>query len=254
MSQLPSPDTQRGQRSVRTTSRTQRRLAAKHGTESRNAGEIRSRQKTSRASILWFAIPVLVLFCAFLLLNVSKSGMERRLIKNEEERQAAHARIVRNHPLEYRELIETAAEENNLKPSFVAAIIMNESSFRADATSSVGARGLMQVMENTAGWIAEKLYETGSYSFDNMYDPVTNIRYGTWYLDFLSKRFGGDPIVVACAYHTGQGAVANWLNNSDYSSDGRTLTLDKLPDGPTKQYAERVIRAYAIYEQLYYAR
>lgn len=151
----------------------------------------------------------------------------------------------------YQSLIERYAAEYNLRPAFVAAIIRNESSFRTDAESSVGARGLMQLMPDTAEWIAGKIGDS-NYSFDHLYDAETNIRYGCWYLNYLSKLFRGDAVLVSSAYHAGQTTVTRWLSDKSISSDGVTIPVDKLPDGPTKQYAGRVTTSYGIYEVLLY--
>lgn len=151
----------------------------------------------------------------------------------------------------YQSLIERYAAEYNLRPAFVAAIIRNESSFRTDAESSVGARGLMQLMPDTAEWIAGKIGDS-NYSFDHLYDAETNIRYGCWYLNYLSKLFRGDAVLVSSAYHAGQTTVTRWLSDKNISSDGVTIPVDKLPDGPTKQYAGRVTTSYGIYEALLY--
>ena len=151
----------------------------------------------------------------------------------------------------YQPLIERYAAEYNLRPAFVAAIIRNESSFRTDAESSVGARGLMQLMPDTAEWIAGKIGDS-NYSFDHLYDAETNIRYGCWYLNYLSKLFRGDAVLVSSAYHAGQTTVTRWLSDKGISSDGVTIPVDKLPDGPTKQYAGRVTTSYGIYEALLY--
>ena len=148
-------------------------------------------------------------------------------------------------------MIERNAEKNNLSPAFVAAIILNESSFQSAAESSVGARGLMQLMPETAEWIAAKIRLQG-YAFERMYDPESNILFGCWYLNYLSSLFHGDPVCVACAYHAGQGQVTGWLSDSRYSTDGVTLDLSRMPEGPTKTYAGRVIRAYGIYQTLYF--
>lgn len=151
----------------------------------------------------------------------------------------------------YQALIEQYANANNLQPAYVAAIIRNESSFRTDAESSVGARGLMQLMPDTAEWIAGKL-GIRSFQFADMYDAETNIRFGTWYLNYLSKLFRGDPVLVTAAYHAGQTTVTQWLSNRSISPDGRTIPLENLMDGPTKTYAERVTQAYGIYQALLY--
>lgn len=177
--------------------------------------------------------------------------MQAYLKQRADEREAAHQRVVDSHPIYYKDLIEQYAAENNLKPAFVAAIILNESSFRTDAESSVGARGLMQLMPDTAEWIAGKL-NMDYFHFDFMYDAEMNIRFGTWYLGYLSRLFRGDPVSVASAYHAGQGTVTRWLSDESKTRDGVSLNLDSLSDGPTKTYAGRVTQAYAIYEALYY--
>ena len=177
--------------------------------------------------------------------------MQAYLKQRADQREAAYQRVVDSHPIYYKDLIEQYAAENNLKPAFVAAIILNESSFRTNAESSVGARGLMQLMPDTAEWIAGKL-DMDYFHFDFMYDAEMNIRFGTWYLGYLSRLFRGDPVSVASAYHAGQGTVTRWLSDESKTRDGVSLNLDSLSDGPTKTYAGRVTQAYAIYEALYY--
>ena len=156
------------------------------------------------------------------------------------------------YPLQYRDLIIQAAGEYNLSPSLVAAVIRNESSFRPAAESSVGAKGLMQLMPDTADWIAKKI-NMDSYRQDMLYDPETNIHLGCWYLSFLSSQFSGNPFCVVCAYHAGQNEVKAWLANPVYSTDGLSLIEEQLPDDwPTKQYARRVTRDYGIYQEKYF--
>ena len=186
-----------------------------------------------------------------MVLLAAQGLMQAYLKQRADEREAAYRRVVDSHPIYYKDLIEQYAAENNLKPAFVAAIILNESSFRTDAESSVGARGLMQLMPDTAEWIADKL-DMDYFHFDFMYDAEMNIRFGTWYLGYLSRLFRGDPVSVASAYHAGQGTVTRWLSDESKTRDGVSLNLDSLSDGPTKTYAGRVTQAYAIYEALYY--
>lgn len=161
-------------------------------------------------------------------------------------KEANHKKVLAEHPLAYSDLIVQYAAANNLEPAFVSAIIMAESSYRRDAESSVGARGLMQLMPDTAKWIAGKLNEGDTYTFERMFDPETNIRFGTWYLNFLAERFLGDPVLVASAYHAGQGEVQNMVSAG-------AQTLNDLPDGPTKNYARKVTTAYGIYQNLYFS-
>ena len=167
-------------------------------------------------------------------------------------RAVAEQKLVNNHPYQYRELIEREAAANNLHPAFVAAIVLNESSFNPKAESDVGARGLMQMMPDTAEWVHGKMGLKDEYNFDQMYDAETNVHYACWYLAFLSERFHNDPILVSAAFHAGQNTVQNWLNDSRYSADSQTISLAQMAEGPTKTYATRVLKAYATYRRLYY--
>ena len=215
-----------------------------------------ARKKAARRRASWrmpsWLAALLITSCALLAVSFTAQGLMRAwLHRQAEQRAAEQAAIDRNYPLLYRDLITEYAEEYNLRPAFVAAIIRNESSFRPEAESSVGARGLMQLMPATAEWIAHKLKVEG-YAFERMYDPASNIRFGCWYLNYLSGLFRGDPVCVVCAYHAGQSEIASWLSDRAISDDGLTMALDRLPEGPTKTYAERVTRDDGIYEKKYF--
>lgn len=208
------------------------------------------RQESAKLPI-WITASIIGGLILCLALFAAKNLMEAYLYQRQTEREAAYQKVVDAHPIYYMDLIELYASENNLQPAFVAAIILNESSFRTTAESSVGARGLMQLMPDTAEWIAGKLGDS-YYSFDHMLDAEQNIRYGSWYLGYLSRLFRGDPVTVASAYHAGQSAVSAWLSDSSISPDGLRLDLDSMKDGPTKSYAGRVTQDYAIYHALFY--
>ncbi len=215
-----------------------------------------ARKKRSGRRVTWMLPAWLVFsltFAFFVLLGcITAQAMMSAYLTRQAEQHAAEERAIWNrYPLEYQPLVEKYAADYNLQPAFVAAIILNESSFDPLAVSSVGARGLMQLMPDTAEWVAGKL-KVNSYTFDRMWDPESNIRFGCWYLNYLSSLFRGDPVCVACAYHAGQGTVTSWLSDPLISSDGITLSLDRLIDGPTKTYAGRVTKAYGIYQVLYY--
>ncbi len=187
--------------------------------------------------------------------------MQAYLVTEENKRVAAYEAILSNYHVTeqadgslrvtWQEEIERYAAQYNLQPAFVTAIIRQESSFRTNAESSVGARGLMQMMPDTAEWIAGKL-DDDAYTFDSMWEGETNIRYGCWYLGYLSRLFHGDPVLVSAAYHAGQTTVTQWLSDPNRSADGISLDVDRLSDGPTKQYIGRVTQTYGIYQSLLY--
>ncbi len=198
-------------------------------------------------------VVIMALYAAYML-------QRAYLVRKEEERITAYQAILSNYHVTESEgrnvvtwqaIIEKYAAQYNLQPAFVTAIIRNESSFRTNAESGIGARGLMQMMPSTAEWIAGKL-DDSHYDFDDMWDAETNIRYGCWYLGYLSDLFGGDPLLVACAYHAGQGEVRSWLGDRSISLDGKTVPMENIPIEETKTYAGRVTRAYGIYQTLLY--
>ena len=189
----------------------------------------------------------LLLIVAILALMMTRGSLHR-LRAQREEAAAEYDRLVARHTVRYREWIEKYARENGIEPAYVAAVILRESSYDPRATSSVGARGLMQVMENTFDYVRRNLGE--STTFDDMYDPETNIRYGCWYLGYLSRMFDGDPIEMACAYHAGPNNVKLWIMN--YAADQQNLRLEEIPMEDTRYYAGKVYDAYAIYFQHYY--
>ena len=199
----------------------------------------------------WLSV-LLVSFCVVLVSAFTAQFLMNAYLTRRQEIHLAEQRAIdERYPLHYADIIRDTALEYKLAPALVAAVILNESSFNHKAVSSVGAYGLMQLMPDTAEWIAHKL-RISDYRFDMMDDPETNIRFGCWYLNYLSGLFNADPYCVVCAYHAGQGEVSSWLANPLYSSDHKTLIRNNLPEGPTKQYAGRVTRDYGIYQAKYY--
>ncbi len=152
------------------------------------------------------------------------------------------------YPLEYEDLIEEYASLYELDPYFVAAVINTESGFRADAVSSAGATGLMQLMPETAEWIAGKL-DDKNLDAQNLTDPQTNIEMGCWYLNFLKERFDSNLPVMMAAYNAGHNKVKSWLEDAQYSSDGKNLTSIPYPE--TENYVKKVTKAYDEYKKRY---
>jgi soluble lytic murein transglycosylase len=101
------------------------------------------------------------------------------------------------------------AHNYDLNPALLAAVIDQESKFNADAKSSAGAIGLMQLQPATAKGIAIR---TGGSKFvlSDLYNPEINVRYGAWYLHHLLQKYGGDEKVALAAYNAGQENVDRW--------------------------------------------
>jgi soluble lytic murein transglycosylase len=154
----------------------------------------------------------------------------------------------KNYPLIYRECILAYSKEYQLDPYLVAAVIKTESNFKAKAASRKSAKGLMQLMDDTSKWISVQL-KIKEFNLDTIYDPESNIRFGTWYLGYLSKKYNGNTKLILAAYNGGMGNVSNWLTNPEYSKDG--ANLDYIPFKETENYVKKVNVNYNIYKYLY---
>ncbi|MDD2621393.1 MAG: lytic transglycosylase domain-containing protein [Syntrophomonadaceae bacterium] len=152
------------------------------------------------------------------------------------------------YPQPHSELIFQFAGEHNVDPYLVFAIIRAESKYETSAQSPVGARGLMQIMPETAAWIAS---QQGISEFDplQLHDPELNISFGCWYLNNLNQEFDGKLPVVLAAYNAGRGKVKEWIVNEQW--DGSTAELDKIPFDETREYVKSVLKNYEAYQAIY---
>ena len=151
-----------------------------------------------------------------------------------------------NYPVNYLEEIQKYSNEYGVDPKVVLAIMRVESNFKTDATSKVNAKGLMQVLPDTAKHVA-KLLNIDVNSID-LNDAETNIKIGTYYIKYLMQNFSNKDTVYA-AYNGGIGNVNTWLKDSKYSSDG--VSLYNIPSSETKHYVNKVNKALKAYEILY---
>ncbi len=156
--------------------------------------------------------------------------------------------LYNNYPIKYEALVEKYSSENNIDKFLIYAIIRVESNFKSDAVSNVGARGLMQIMEETFEWIRFRLGDSEELSYDAMFDAEQNIRYGCYLVGYLTRYFENQDAAI-CAYHAGVGSVDSWLSNSEYSKDG--VRLDKVPTSDTNHYLSKVNKALYYYHKLY---
>ena len=147
------------------------------------------------------------------------------------------------YPLYYQTEIEKHAKAYGLDPLFVAAVIRQESGFRATAHSNVGAIGLMQLMPTTGRWAAAKM-GMRQFKDDQLEDAGTNIRIGCWYLNYLFQKFR-DPAKVLAAYNGGEGNVNYWG-----TLKGEPLAFAYAE---TQTYVAQCLRAYKRYQELYQA-
>lgn len=150
------------------------------------------------------------------------------------------------YPLRYEEYILEYTKEYNLDEYLVMALIKAESNYIYDAHSGV-ATGLMQITDETATWIAEKM--SIEFSKADIKNPKININMGCYYLRYLLDYYTQDQTLALCAYNAGMGNVNKWLSDKEYSKDGKVL--NKIPFEETRQYIEKIGKYKEIYTFLY---
>ena len=153
------------------------------------------------------------------------------------------------YPRRFDSVVETYAAEYQMDPLLIYTFIRTESSFDPRAESDVGARGLMQMTEETFEWIKSKLAPDEELTFDDLYDPDCAVRFGAYYLRLCLDRYGGDVATAAAAYHSGWGTVDGLLAHEDYTGDGKTLP--SFPYSRMNHYVEKILRCYQRYTELY---
>lgn len=144
-------------------------------------------------------------------------------------------------PTPYGETISAVAAENNLSPALLYALIKAESNFDAEALSAKGAKGLMQLMDETAAWCGSK----AGLPAGNLLNPEENIALGAYYMGYLLSLYQGEETCALAAYNAGQGRVNSWLRDSRYSADGKTLHTIPFPE--TEKYVKKI----RVYKKIY---
>ena len=142
------------------------------------------------------------------------------------------------YPLHYDAIVRGHARNYRLDPALLAGVIYAESKFDANARSSSGAIGLMQLLPDTAKGIA--LHTGGSrFRVSDLDDPEINVRYGSWYLRHLLDKYGDERTALA-AYNAGQDNVDRWR------AEGKGIAF-----GETRHYVKRVEHLKTLYRRGY---
>ena len=153
------------------------------------------------------------------------------------------------YPRKYSEYVTYYADKYEMDPLLVYAIIRTESGFDPSAHSNADAVGLMQITETAFHWLHAKLAPAEDLSFESLYDPETNIRFGCYYWACCLERYDQDISTAAASYFSGWTTVDTLLQDSTYSSDG--VTLHTFPYDGMEQYVHKILKNYEAYQKLY---
>ncbi len=148
-------------------------------------------------------------------------------------------------PMPLKEMVEHYSEKQQIDPALTYAVIRRESAFMADARSSVGALGLMQIMPGTAKRVARfmNLPYGGKYS---LLSADTNLNLGTSYLSQMLKRLDSQPVLATAAYNAGPNRVLDWLPQNEPLEAVRWI--ETIPFTETREYVSNVLTYAVIYQ------
>jgi soluble lytic murein transglycosylase len=147
-------------------------------------------------------------------------------------------------PLQDASVIRTQAAAKDLDPALIAAVIYAETKFEP-RTSSAGALGLMQILPETALYLA-RLSGGNSFTTADLATPAVNVAYGAYYLRYLLNHYDGNEMLAVAAYNAGLANVDRWV-----AREGGSLTVAEIPFPETQAYVERVLEAQREYRATY---
>jgi len=156
--------------------------------------------------------------------------------------------LTKDYPVVYRAELLRSAKQLKIDPRFLLAIMKQESSFRANAKSPAAARGLLQLVFDTA----IKYNKKAGYANlqpDDLYLPSVNIAIGSTYIADLKDQFGGLYEAIAASYNGGEDNAARWLNRSKPKDAG--IFTSEVGFAETKNYVYKVMSNYRVYRELY---
>jgi soluble lytic murein transglycosylase len=158
-----------------------------------------------------------------------------------------HAVRDRGLPLSETSVIRQQAAEKHLDPALIAAVIFAETKFDP-RPSAAGAEGLMQILPDTAYFIAH-LSGGSRFTAADLATPQINVAYGSYYLRYLLNHYDGDEMLAVAAYNAGLANVDSWEEQA--RAAGRPLTVAAIPFPETRAYVQRVLEAQRDYRATY---
>lgn len=138
---------------------------------------------------------------------------------------------------------EIGVFERRIDPVVVLSLIRQESAFNPNAKSSVGARGLMQLMPQTAKSLQKRV------RVEDLKNPEINIRLGVEYLKRLLVKYNGNLVFTLAAYNAGENRVKRWVTDVFPSTDPLVM-IEAIPFKETKQYVQLIYRNIFFYRLL----
>jgi soluble lytic murein transglycosylase len=151
-------------------------------------------------------------------------------------------------PVPYQDaVVDATGSADHLDPALLYAVMREESGYRADVRSVTGARGLLQLMPETAERLARQT-ALPAFDADDLFRPDVNIRLGAVYLEDLLRHFSGRTSAAVGSYNAGPQRVTQWLATAQADDDE---WVEAIPFDETREYVKRVLRSVHAYRVLY---
>ncbi|MEO8134684.1 MAG: transglycosylase SLT domain-containing protein [Betaproteobacteria bacterium] len=145
----------------------------------------------------------------------------------------------------HKDALQQAAKQTGVDEALIFGLVRQESRFRADAVSSAGAVGLMQLMPPTARWVAKQLGQV-DYRPSQIGDVATNARFGTFYFKYWLERFDNLSLLAVAGYNAGPGRAQAWRGARPLEG---AIYAETIPFNETRDYVKRVLANAMVYSR-----
>jgi soluble lytic murein transglycosylase len=153
-----------------------------------------------------------------------------------------------SYPLAFQDQLKRVNLPKKVPWELVYAIMRQESEFKPWITSRVGARGLMQVMPETANEVCQSRKQSPP-ALNTLYRPEVCVQYGAWHLEDLMNRLGGRLPLVIAAYNASPEAVERWMKEKPV--DPIDVFIEEISYSETRRYVKKVLTNLWIYRRLH---
>ena len=174
-----------------------------------------------------------------------RNGIWDRAINTADRTVAEHDFTLR-YPAPYSKVLSKQARVRKLDEPLLFGLVRQESRFIADARSSAGAAGLMQLLPSTARLVAKKIGMKG-FRPSRLGQPEVNVALGAFYLRQVLDGFGGNAVLAAAAYNAGPGRARRWCDAKPLEG---AIYVETIPFAETRQYVKKVMANTVYYAAL----
>ena len=179
----------------------------------------------------------------------ARHGLLDRAINTDERILTGQADYSLRFPTPFAEQLLTITSQHAIDPAWVYGLIRQESRFVMQARSHVGASGLMQIMPDTARWVARQMGNT-TYQAGQIDDLTTNLTFGSYYLKRALDDLNGSPVLATAGYNAGPRRAHTWRASLSRPLEGAIFT-ELIPFTETRHYVKAVLSNTVDYATLF---